>query len=78
MSCFLVVAERPLPEDLLRGPAAFIHAHSLPTARHVLRSITPSAALVSHAAGDEETKRFLEELARRGVPTIVVGRPSDS
>lgn len=72
MSCFLVVAERPIPDDLLRGPAAFIHARSLPIAHHVLRSITPSAALVSRGVGEDETRKLLEELARRGVPTVVV------
>ena len=71
MSCFLVVSERPPSHEFLRGRAAFVHAGSLGMAKDVLRSITPSAALVSPemiGAG-----ALLEELARRGVPTVVAG-----
>lgn len=71
MSCFLVVSEQPPSRELLRGRAAFVHAGSLGTAKDVLRSITPSAALVSPDMTGMGA--LLEELARRGVPTIVAG-----
>lgn len=71
MSCFLVVSQQPLSSDLLRGRAAFVHASSMSAARDVLRSITPTAALISPDAG--EPQEVLKELTRRGVPTIVQG-----
>lgn len=72
MSCFLVVSESPISPHFLRGPAVYVQAPSITIAREVLRSITPSGALVSRRLDATAFRDLLAELARRGVPTVVL------